>query len=108
MIAGTARQSENEPGPTLVAVAGGTVFAALSGSTMANTALLGSTLMNDELELPYAEPDDMAAAVGHAIDGLVDAGAIGIELTTVLDLSADQPVLVRAGKGPVAHIADLA
>ncbi|MGE0483309.1 MAG: L-threonylcarbamoyladenylate synthase [Gammaproteobacteria bacterium] len=70
--------------------------------------LLASTLMNDDLDLPYAEPEDMAAAVGHAVDALVDAGAIGIELTTVLDLSAEQPALLRAGKGPVEHIADLA
>ena len=30
---------------SLVAVAGGTVFSTLSGSSMANTALLGTTLM---------------------------------------------------------------
>lgn len=70
--------------------------------------LLASTLMNDDLELPYAEPEDMLAAVGHAVDALVDAGSIGIDLTTVLDISAEQPVLVRAGKGEVGHIADLA
>lgn len=69
--------------------------------------LLGSTLMNDELGMPYAEPEDMGAAVGHAVDALVDAGAIGIEMTTVLDLSSDQPQLLREGKGDVSQVADL-
>lgn len=69
--------------------------------------LLGSTLMNDALGMPYAEPEDMAAAVGHAVDAVIDAGAIGIEMTTVLDLSSDEPVLVREGKGDIAAIADL-
>jgi len=70
--------------------------------------LLASTLMNDALGMPYAEPEDMAAALGHAVDAIIDAGAIGIEMTTVLDLSGPQPVLVRQGKGEIAHIADLA
>jgi tRNA threonylcarbamoyl adenosine modification protein (Sua5/YciO/YrdC/YwlC family) len=69
--------------------------------------LLGSTLMNDELEMPYAEPEDMARAVGHAVDAVVDAGAIGIEMTTVLDLAGDEPVLVREGKGDISGIAEL-
>lgn len=70
--------------------------------------LLGSTLYNDELDLPYAEPEDMADAVGHAVDAVIDAGAIGIDMTTVLDLSGGQPQVVREGKGEIDHIADLA
>ncbi|MGR8919082.1 MAG: L-threonylcarbamoyladenylate synthase [Gammaproteobacteria bacterium] len=70
--------------------------------------LLSSTLMNDELGLPYAEPEDMLDAVGHAVHAIVDAGAIGVDLTTVIDLSADDPVLVREGKGAVDDILDLA
>lgn len=70
--------------------------------------LLSSTLMNDALDLPYAEPEEMARAIGHAVDAVVDCGAIGVEMTTVLDLTADRPALVRGGKGEVGHIADLA
>lgn len=68
--------------------------------------LLASTLINDELELPYAEPEDMIAAVGHAVDAIADVGAIGIDSTTVLDLSAHPPELVREGKGSVEQIAE--
>ena len=38
---------------SLVAVCGGTVFASLSGSTMANTAMLGSTLMPEMMRRGY-------------------------------------------------------
>ncbi len=68
--------------------------------------LLSSTLYNDELQMPYAEPEDMAAAVGHAVDAIVDSGAIGVEMTTVIDLSSEPAVLLRLGKGPIEHIAD--
>src|SRR5574338_937095 len=37
----------------IVSVVGGTVFAALSGSTMANTAMLGSTLLPEMLRRGY-------------------------------------------------------
>jgi len=69
--------------------------------------LLSATLINDAVALPYAEPDEMAAAVGHAVDAIVDCGAIGIEMTTVLDLTGERPLVVRAGKGEVGHISDL-
>jgi hypothetical protein len=29
---------------------------------------------------------------------------VGIELTTVIDLTEAAPVLIRRGKGPVAHL----
>ena len=77
-------------------------------TAMVGEPLLASTLINDALGLPYAEPEDMVDVFGHAVDAVVDVGAIGIELTTVLDLSGPQPTLVRAGKGAVEHIADLA
>lgn len=73
-----------------------------------NEPLLCSTLMNDALELPYAEPEDINNELGHAVDAVVDAGAIGIDMTTVLDLSGNEPELVRQGKGAVSHVADFA
>ena len=38
---------------SIVSVAGGTIFAALSGSSMANTAMLGATLLPDMLRRGY-------------------------------------------------------
>lgn len=73
-----------------------------------NEPLLASTVINDELELPYGDPEDILAEIGHALDAVVDTGAIGIEPTTIIDLCVDPPRLVRAGKGDVSHVADLA
>jgi tRNA threonylcarbamoyl adenosine modification protein (Sua5/YciO/YrdC/YwlC family) len=69
--------------------------------------LLSSTLKNDELDLPYADPQDIARDVGHAVDAVIDAGAVGIDMTTIIDLTAGAPRLVRQGRGDVSHVAEL-
>jgi tRNA threonylcarbamoyl adenosine modification protein (Sua5/YciO/YrdC/YwlC family) len=66
--------------------------------------LISSTLIDDALGTPYADPDAMAAAVGHAVEAIVDAGAVGIEMTTIIDLTGGEPRLVRQGRGNVAHV----
>ena len=70
--------------------------------------LMASTVMNDALKLPYADPEDIALDLGHAVDIVVDAGAVGIEMTTIIDLCGPGPVLVRQGRGDIAHVAELA
>ena len=70
--------------------------------------LLGTTLVDEVSGLPFAEPDDIVARLGHAIDGVADAGAIGIETTTVLDLSQSLPQLIRQGCGDASGVVDLA
>jgi tRNA threonylcarbamoyl adenosine modification protein (Sua5/YciO/YrdC/YwlC family) len=64
-------------------------------------ALIGTTLMLPGDELPLNEPDDIRARLEHEIDLVVDAGACGIEPTTVIDLTGAAPVVVRAGRGPL-------
>ena len=67
-------------------------------------ALIGTTLMLPGDELPLNEPDDIRARLEHEIDLLVDAGACGIEPTTVIDLTGAAPVVVRAGRGALAPL----
>src|SRR5690606_34930900 len=55
--------------------------------------LLSSTLIDPATAVPHAEPEDMAAAVGHAVDAVIDAGAIGIEMTTIIDFAGPAPLL---------------
>ncbi len=69
--------------------------------------LLASTVMNDAIALPFADPEDIDEQLGHAVDGVVDAGNIGIEMTTIIDLTEDRPTLRRSGKGDVSRITDL-
>ena len=68
--------------------------------------LMSSTLMNDAIELPYADPADIARDLTHAVDAIIDAGPIGIEMTTIIDLTGSSPSLVRKGKGDVSRLSD--
>lgn len=68
--------------------------------------VMGSTVFDDALDIPYAEPDDMLEQLRHAVDAVVDAGAIGIDMTTVLDLTGDGAALVREGKGDIDAVAE--
>jgi tRNA threonylcarbamoyl adenosine modification protein (Sua5/YciO/YrdC/YwlC family) len=45
------------------------------------------------------DPDEIAAAFAHLVDLFLDTGAGGLEPSTVVDLTEDEPVIVRQGKG---------
>lgn len=63
--------------------------------------MFSTTLRLPEDEHPLSEPDDIAERLRGRIDLLLDAGACGLDHTTIIDLSDDAAVLVREGKGPV-------
>jgi tRNA threonylcarbamoyl adenosine modification protein (Sua5/YciO/YrdC/YwlC family) len=46
------------------------------------------------------DPDDLHARFPH-VDAFVDAGWGGIEPSTVVDLTGDEPVIIREGAGPI-------
>jgi len=70
--------------------------------------LFASTAIDDRSGHPFAEPADLIDAIGHAVEAVLDAGAIGIDTTTVIDLCGESPSLVRLGCGAIDHVADLA
>jgi tRNA threonylcarbamoyl adenosine modification protein (Sua5/YciO/YrdC/YwlC family) len=61
--------------------------------------LMSSTLLLPGDEFPLADPDEMESRLRGDVDLIVEAGSCGIEPTTVVDLTGDYPVLLRAGKG---------
>lgn len=63
--------------------------------------LLTTTLQLPGDELPLNDPTDILARLEHQIDFVLDAGACGIEATTIVDLTGPEAVLVRQGKGAV-------
>ena len=69
--------------------------------------LLSSTLIDQQLDMPYADPEDMVTTFGHAVNAVIDCSAIGIEMSTVLDLTDAEPRLVRQGKGEIENVMDL-
>jgi tRNA threonylcarbamoyl adenosine modification protein (Sua5/YciO/YrdC/YwlC family) len=71
---------------------------------------VGEPLVTSTLQLPgdSAPLDDGAeivARIGRRIDAVIDAGHCGIEPSTVIDMTGDEPVVLRIGRGPVEAIA---
>jgi tRNA threonylcarbamoyl adenosine modification protein (Sua5/YciO/YrdC/YwlC family) len=61
--------------------------------------LLSSTLILPGDEEPMTVGWEINDRIGHALDAVVDAGECGKEPTTVVDLSGDEPEIVRRGAG---------
>lgn len=65
--------------------------------------LLSSTLILPGEEQPLNDAAEILERLDQQLDLVLDCGAVGLEPTTVIDLSSDKPVLIRRGKGDVAH-----
>ncbi|MBK7686078.1 MAG: threonylcarbamoyl-AMP synthase [Rhodocyclaceae bacterium] len=63
-----------------------------------NEPLLTSTLILPGDEMPLSDVDSIRARLEKQIDLVIDAGACGTEMTTVVNLSDGQQELIRAGK----------
>jgi tRNA threonylcarbamoyl adenosine modification protein (Sua5/YciO/YrdC/YwlC family) len=61
--------------------------------------LLGTTLILPGDAAPLNDPHEIRERLQHQVQAVVDAGACPMAPTTVIDLSGDEPVLVRAGRG---------
>lgn len=65
---------------------------------------LGEPMMSSTLILP-GEDEPMVDGwtvndeLGHAVDAVLDSGDCGSEPTTVIDLSGEEPVIIRRGSG---------
>jgi tRNA threonylcarbamoyl adenosine modification protein (Sua5/YciO/YrdC/YwlC family) len=64
--------------------------------------LLGTTLILPGETEPLTEPDEIRERLGRQIDLIIDGGACSLEPTTVIDLTEEEPVLIRKGRGEVA------
>ena len=64
--------------------------------------LLTTTLQLPGDETPLTEGWEIQDRLDDHIDWILDAGHCGFEPTTIIDLTEGSPVLVRAGKGPLA------
>lgn len=66
--------------------------------------LLSSTLILPDEALPLCDAEEIRTQLGKRLDGIIDAGHCGSEMTTVINLTSDQPELVRAGCGSLAPL----
>jgi len=61
--------------------------------------LLSSTLLLPEESEPMTQGWDIKERLDHQLDAVIDSGECGTVPTTVVDLSGDEPELVRQGAG---------
>jgi tRNA threonylcarbamoyl adenosine modification protein (Sua5/YciO/YrdC/YwlC family) len=61
--------------------------------------MMTTTLRLPDDEFPLAEPDLFRDRLDQLVDVILDAGACGLELTTVVDLTGPQPEVLRQGVG---------
>lgn len=74
--------------------------------TQALLEALGEPMMSTTLQLPgaewpLAEPDDIIDALSSQVDVFINSGFGGVDSTTVIDVTAGFPEVVRRGKGEV-------
>ena len=63
--------------------------------------LLSTTLILPDEEEPLNDPEEIRSRIERQIELIIDGGACGLEPTSVIDLTEDEPVLVRQGRGDV-------
>jgi tRNA threonylcarbamoyl adenosine modification protein (Sua5/YciO/YrdC/YwlC family) len=63
--------------------------------------LISTTLLLPGDDAPLNDAELIMERIGHDLDLVLDAGACGIEPTTIIDLSGKEPVVVRRGRGPL-------
>lgn len=67
--------------------------------------LVSCTLMLPGIPEPLADARDIRGLLEHQVELILDAGACGTEMTTVVDLSGAVPQVLRTGRGPVQPFA---
>jgi tRNA threonylcarbamoyl adenosine modification protein (Sua5/YciO/YrdC/YwlC family) len=67
--------------------------------------LMSSTLWLPGDELPLTDALEIRERLEHQLELVLDAGACGLEPTTVVDLAVSPPVVVRQGKGVLPGVA---
>lgn len=65
----------------------------------AGGALLATTMKLPDDEYPLNDPDEIERRVGKLVDLFLESGWGGLEPSTVVDLSEDEPAVLRAGAG---------
>ena len=68
---------------------------------------LGNPIVNTSVQLgeddePLADPFDIDLAIGNRVDIIIDGGPIYPDPSSVIDLTTDQPEILRVGKGDVS------
>lgn len=63
--------------------------------------LLSSTLIVPDASFPLTDVDEIRERLERQVDLIIEGGTVGIDPTTVIDLTSETPVLMRAGRGDI-------
>lgn len=66
--------------------------------------LLSTTLILAGEDQPLDDPQRIQRLLDHEIDLVIDAGACGAQMTTVVDLTGSAVEIIREGKGSIAPL----
>ena len=64
--------------------------------------LIAATLILPGDTDPLNDPEEIRARLEHQVGAVIDAGACALEPTTVVDMTGEDPVLLRHGQGDPA------
>jgi tRNA threonylcarbamoyl adenosine modification protein (Sua5/YciO/YrdC/YwlC family) len=67
--------------------------------------MLSATLLLPGAATPLSDPQDIRKTLERELELVIDAGYCGVEPSTVIDLTADTPRVLREGKGSLAPFA---
>lgn len=70
----------------------------------AGAPLLSTTLIPEGEEDPLNDAQDIIDRFGHALAAVIDGGACPLQPTTVIDLTGDEPVVLRRGQGDLSSL----
>jgi tRNA threonylcarbamoyl adenosine modification protein (Sua5/YciO/YrdC/YwlC family) len=65
--------------------------------------ILSSSLPGDLVE-EFTDPERIYERYGNQVDIVIDAGIGGVEYSTVVDLTDDEPIVLRQGKGILEEV----
>jgi tRNA threonylcarbamoyl adenosine modification protein (Sua5/YciO/YrdC/YwlC family) len=64
-----------------------------------NEPMMTSTLIMPNDEQPLTDPYDIRDTLEHLLELVIDGGFCGMEATTVVDMTGDEPLILRQGCG---------
>jgi tRNA A37 threonylcarbamoyladenosine synthetase subunit TsaC/SUA5/YrdC len=66
--------------------------------------IMSSTLLLPGDEHPMTDPADIEVRIGHEIEAIIEAGSVGIEPTSVIDMTQGYAEVLRVGRGDVSAL----
>jgi len=70
-----------------------------------NQPILSTTLILPGYEHPLTDPEEMREVLDKQVDLIIDGGFCGLDATTVVDMIAEPPTVIRVGKGDATQFA---